>query len=88
MAAKLSKTGKVAQFLRENQPKKFTAREIVEALLKQYPDDYQEKRRQFPTEEKFILQMCAEISWAHLSSVHNLLQCEKNLELKKKCLLV
>lgn len=82
--SKLSKTEKIAQFLKDNQGKKFTTREIIENLLKLYPEDYVEKRKLYNKDEKtFIRQLCAESSYVHLQSVHHLVKCEKDTELRK-----
>lgn len=81
--SKLSKTEKIAQFLKDNQGKKFTTREIIESLLKLYPEEYVEKRTHYKDEKTFISQLCAESSYTHLKSVHNVVKCEKDKTLKK-----
>lgn len=60
---KFSQPQKVALFLKENSPKKFTAREIAQEITRLYPDDYTDKRNnpRFNSEQDFINQIIAEI---------------------------
>lgn len=83
MNRKKSTTDKIVQILKDNQPRKLTTREIVTTLLERFPEDYQEKRQCYATEEKFMNQMCAENSWMRLKSVHHLLRCERSDTLKR-----
>ena len=61
--SKLSQTQKIFNFLQANPSKKFGAREIAEAIVEQYPEDYQDKRSnpRFKTEKDFLQQIVAEI---------------------------
>jgi len=61
--AKMSQSKKVVEFLKENANQKFTARQIAEAIVVKYPNDYAEKRRnsRFENEREFINQIVAEI---------------------------
>lgn len=61
--SRLSQTQKIANWLMENPNQKFTAREIAQAIIKRYPEDYQEKRLndRFVSEQDFIQQIVAEI---------------------------
>lgn len=61
--SRLSQTQKIASWLMENPNQKFTAREIAQAIIKRYPEDYQEKRLndRFVSEQDFIQQIVAEI---------------------------
>lgn len=61
--SRLSQTQKIANWLIENPNQKFTAREIAQAIIKRYPEDYQEKRLndRFVSEQDFIQQIVAEI---------------------------
>ena len=59
----LSQTEKILEFLKSNPNKKFTAREIAKAITSNYPEDYEEKRKnpRFKDEKSFISQIVAEI---------------------------
>ncbi len=61
--SRLSQTQKIANWLMENPNQKFTAREIAQAIIERYPEDYQEKRQndRFVSEQDFIQQIVAEI---------------------------
>lgn len=67
---KLSQPQKVALFLKENSPKKFTAREIAKEITRLYPEDYTDKRNnpRFNSEQDFINQIVAEIG-AHKDAI-------------------
>lgn len=80
--ANLSKYEKFAFFLKANTGKKFTIRQVVEALVELYPEDYAEKRKKYETEKAFIQQLAAEHSWTHLKSIHHLIQRETDIEKK------
>lgn len=60
---KLSQSQKVVEYLKKNVKQKFTAREIAEAIVKEYSVDYAEKRQnpRFENEKTFIAQIVAEI---------------------------
>lgn len=62
--SKLSQNQKIINFLQENPLKRFTTREIAEAIVEKYPEDYQEKRNnpRFNNDEEFLSQVVAEIS--------------------------
>lgn len=78
----LSKVEKIAKFLKTNQGKKFTTRQIVEHLIEQYAEDYVEKRKAYKDEKTFIQQMIAEYGYSHLKPIHHLIKREKDSELK------
>lgn len=61
--SRLSQTQKIANWLMENPNQKFTARDIAQAIIERYPEDYQEKRQndRFVSEQDFIQQIVAEI---------------------------
>lgn len=61
--SRFSQTQKIANWLMENPNQKFTAREIAQAIIMRYPEDYQEKRLndRFVSEQDFIQQIVAEI---------------------------
>lgn len=61
--SKISQAQKIADFLQADPLKRFGAREIAEAIVKQYPEDYQEKRKnpRFADENAFLSQIVAEI---------------------------
>lgn len=61
---KLSQSQKVAEFLKSNQNQKFTSREIAEAIIKLFPEDYEQKRvnNRFESEADFVQQIVREIS--------------------------
>lgn len=63
MMGKLSQTQKIAKWLMDNPNQRFTAREIAQAIIERYPEDYQEKRQneRFASEQEFIQQIVAEI---------------------------
>lgn len=67
---KLSQPQKVAQFLKENAPRKFTAREIAQGITRLYSEDYIDKRNnpRFSSEQEFITQIVAEIG-AHKDAI-------------------
>ncbi|MCL6235246.1 HrgA protein [Acinetobacter sp. ANC 5579] len=61
---KLSQPQKVAEFLKAHPNQKFNSREIAEAIIKIYPEDYEVKRSndRFYSEADFIQQIVREIS--------------------------
>lgn len=61
--SKLSQVQKIAEFLKQHPGEKFNARQIAEAIVAKYPEDYQEKRNneRFPSDRAFISQVVAEI---------------------------
>lgn len=61
--AKLSQTKKVAEFLKKSPKQRFNARQIAEAIVDAYPEDYAEKRSnpRFENDKAFITQIVAEI---------------------------
>ncbi|WP_031566675.1 COG2958 family protein [Rheinheimera texasensis] len=61
--SKLSQTQKIIEFLKANSAQRFTAREIAEAIVARYPEDYAEKRNnpRFVDDNSFIAQIVAEI---------------------------
>jgi hypothetical protein len=61
--SKISQNQKIANFLQANPLKRFGAREIAQAIVNQYPEDYQEKRNnpRFADDKAFISQVAAEI---------------------------
>ena len=61
---KLSQSQKVAEFLKSNPNQKFTSREIAEAIIKLFPEDYEQKRvnNRFESEADFVQQIVREIS--------------------------
>ncbi len=73
---KLSQPQKVAEFLKSNPNKKFTAREIAQAITQIYIDDYINKRNnpRFLTEDDFLNQIVAEIG-AHKEAILNIHPC-------------
>ena len=79
---KLSQPQKIALFLKENSPKKFTARDIAQQITQLYPEDYIEKRNnpRFSTQEDFINQIVAEIG-AHKNAI---LKIEQNIQMQDK----
>lgn len=79
---KLSKTQMVVEFLKENQGKKFTGREIAESIVARYPDTFAQKRQNYADEKAFIQQIIAETSYNHLTKFHHLIKRGKDLELK------
>lgn len=60
---KLSQSKKVIEFLKRSATQKFNARQIAESIVKAYPEDYNEKRKnpRFENEKAFITQIVAEI---------------------------
>ncbi len=60
---KLSQPKKVIEFLKRSATQKFNARQIAESIVKAYPEDYNEKRKnpRFENEKAFITQIVAEI---------------------------
>ena len=59
--SKISQSQKIINFLQANPNQKFGAREIAEAIVQQYPEDYQDKRNNFKTEKDFLRQVAGEI---------------------------
>lgn len=61
--AKLSQTKKIVAFLKGSPKQRFSARQIAEAIVEAYPEDYAEKRSnpRFENEKAFITQIVAEI---------------------------
>ncbi|MCX4026748.1 HrgA protein [Endozoicomonas sp. SM1973] len=61
--SRVSQSQKVAEFLKENPGEKFTARQIAEAIIARYPEDYLDKRSnpRFSDEKAFLQQIVAEI---------------------------
>lgn len=61
--SKLSQAEKVIQFLKESPKQSFTARQIAEAIVERWPEDYAEKRGnpRFADDRSFITQLVAEI---------------------------
>jgi hypothetical protein len=59
----ISQVQKIVDFLKEHPKKSFNGRQIAEAIILKYPDDYQEKRSnpRFNSEADFISQVVAEI---------------------------
>ncbi|MEB3190351.1 MAG: hypothetical protein VKL42_08420 [Snowella sp.] len=59
----LSQVQKIVEFLKSHQGEKFNARQIAEAIVSHYPEDYVEKRNndRFANEKAFISQIVAEI---------------------------
>ena len=53
----------IIETLKKNKDKKFTARELAEEFLKNYPKEMQEKQKNpnYATKEKLIAQLAAEI---------------------------
>lgn len=62
--AKISQNQKVINFLQANPLKRFTVREIAQALVNQYPEDYREKRDnpRFIDDTDFLSQIEKEIA--------------------------
>jgi hypothetical protein len=60
---KLSQAQKVVEFLKSNAQQRFTARQVAEAIVAAYPEDYAQKRQndRFADERAFINQVVAEI---------------------------
>lgn len=54
---------KIVEFLKNNANQKFNARQIAEAIVNIYPEDYEEKRQnpRFKNEKAFMAQIVAEI---------------------------
>lgn len=61
--SKLSQPQKVVEFLKQNPNERFSARQIADGIVAQYPEDYVEKRQnpRFANEKAFISQVVAEI---------------------------
>jgi hypothetical protein len=61
--SKISQNQKIVNFLQANPLKRFGAREVAQAIVNQYPEDYQEKRKnpRFVDERDFLQQVVAEI---------------------------
>lgn len=61
--ARLSQTQKIALFLKEEQPTRYTAKRIAEAIITKYPEDYVKKRAndRFSSDDDLIAQVAAEI---------------------------
>lgn len=59
----LSQVQKIVEFLKSHPNEKFSARQIAEAIVNSYPEDYLEKRnnQRFPNDNAFISQVVAEI---------------------------
>jgi len=59
----LSQVKKIIRLLQQNPGKQFTGRQIAEAIISEYPEDYQEKRSnpRFTSDTEFIAQVVAEI---------------------------
>ncbi|WP_163392094.1 COG2958 family protein [Enterovibrio norvegicus] len=61
--AKLSQTQKIAQFLKQYPDQRFSARDIAQAIILAYPEDYADKRAnpRFADDKAFVSQVVAEI---------------------------
>lgn len=61
--AKPSQVERIVSWLADHPNQRFTARQIAQAIIERYPDDYQEKRSntRFVTDNEFIQQVIAEI---------------------------
>lgn len=61
--AKLTQSQRIHEFLKNNPDKRFNARQLAEAIVAAYPEDYEEKRLnpRFANESEFIGQIVAEI---------------------------
>jgi len=61
--AKQSQTKKMVEFLKNHAHQKFNARQIAEAIIDSYPDDYANKRKnpRFKNDKSFVSQIVAEI---------------------------
>jgi hypothetical protein len=59
----LSQVQKIIEFLKNHKKEKFNARQIAEAIIAKYPEDYQEKRNneRFSNDKDLISQVVAEI---------------------------
>jgi len=59
----LSQVQKIIEFLKNHKKEKFNARQIAEAIIAKYPEDYQEKRNneRFSNDQDLISQVVAEI---------------------------
>jgi hypothetical protein len=59
----LSQVQRVIEFLKKHKGQKFTTKQIAEAIVRLYPEDYEEKRdnKRFGNEKEFISQVQAEI---------------------------
>jgi hypothetical protein len=79
---KLSQVKKIVNFLRENQNNKHNAREIAEQIIKQYPEDYEDKKNnpRFKDEKSFISQIVAEIG----SQKDQLIKQDANIQWQDK----
>lgn len=74
---KLSQPQKVAEFLKSEPNQKFTSREIAEAIINKYPEDYSQKRlnNRFESEADFIQQIVREISSTAKTSIQKVSPC-------------
>lgn len=65
----ISQVEKIIDLLKEHARQPFTARQIAEAIVKQYPEDYREKRQnpRFNSKKDFLAQVTAEIGAQKLS---------------------
>ncbi len=61
--SRLSQSQKVIEFLKRNPNVRFNARQIADAIVSEYPEDYAEKRKnpRFSDDRAFISQIVAEI---------------------------
>ncbi|MEI8608360.1 HrgA protein [Enterovibrio sp. Hal110] len=61
--AKISQTQKIAQFLKQHPDQRFSARDIAQAIISAYPEDYADKRAnpRFADDKAFVSQVVAEI---------------------------
>jgi len=68
--SKLSQPQKVVEFLKQNPTEKFSARQIADGIVSQFPEDYVEKRQnpRFENDKAFISQVTAEIG-AHKDKI-------------------
>jgi hypothetical protein len=68
--AKQSQAKKVVEFLKCNANQKFNVRQIAEAIIKLYPDDYTSKRQnpRFKDDKSFVTQIVSEIG-AHKNQI-------------------
>lgn len=69
---KVTKNELIIQFLKENQGKKFTAKQIAEAIFTHNLDFFAQKRAAFNDYKSFLSQLSAESGYAHLKHIANI----------------
>ncbi|WP_197481990.1 hypothetical protein [Bibersteinia trehalosi] len=84
---KISKNSLIIQFLKNNQGKKFTTKQIVEHVYQLNPEFFAEKKAALEKQGRdFWQQLRAECGYVQLSAYHHVIKREKDPVLKKDVL--